>query len=341
MHELRRIPSLHNKKDDKAVAAVIGATLLVAMGVTLFASFTLWYVPTVTSSNEQISFTNQESAFSSLSEQVQNYVYPGKMVSQAVSLGFKGAPPFTSNSGSTLSFINSTQEFSALLNISYCVELKVTKTTPTGPSLGSLIYINITRSYNATGFFRSQISSSSGIAHEIYFADGTSFGLVGNYSQSYTSLPIDMHLSENSDLVNISLYAISLIGDNLSVSQFGTSIISLQAINTTLADYSLSQNITILDADLTPFNAVVQNITISELNYTFVGSLSSMLNVLFYRSYSGLAGSAMSAWGFYQFPFSAKLTENGYGNTLLISLNSPLSPEFFSLVLTNYKVMGV
>ena len=341
MRELRRISSLHIKDGDRAVAAVVGATLLVAMGVTLFASFTLWYVPAVTASNEQISFTNQESAFSSLSEQVQNYVYPGKMVSQAIPLGFKGAPPFTSNSASALSFINSTREFSVLLNISYSVELKVTKTTSTGPSLGSLIYINISRSYNATGFFRSQISSSSGIAHEIYFADGTSFGLVGNYSQSYTSLPIDMHLSGDSGLVNISLYAISLIGDNLSVSQFGTSIISLQATNTTLADYSLFQNITLFGADLTPFNAVVQNIMISELNYTFAGSLSSMFNALFYRSYSGLAGSAMNIWDFYHFPFSVEFTENGYGNTLLISLNSPLNAESFSLALTDYKVMVV
>lgn len=132
------------RKKDKSVAAVVGALLLASMGITLFASFTLWYVPYTTTNNEQTAFTAQSSSFISLSHQLYGGLQPGQVITQSVKLGAPGAPPFTQSSQSQISYSNSKSYFSGYVNYAFNVTLvNTTATAGNGIPAGAVASVNI------------------------------------------------------------------------------------------------------------------------------------------------------------------------------------------------------
>ena len=128
---------------DSGVAVVIGALLLTVIGLTLFTSFVLWYVPYNTAENQQTSLNTQTSAFVSLSQQLSSNLYPGEVVTQSIQLGVSGVPPFSQAADTPLSFTNNTSVFNGNLNYSYNVILQNT-TTGVSSSIVPHAVLNIT-----------------------------------------------------------------------------------------------------------------------------------------------------------------------------------------------------
>ncbi len=130
------------KQKDKGVAAVIGALLLAAIGVSLFASFTLWYIPYNTSNNQQNAYVSESGSFISLAQQVNSQVYPGAVISQSLKMGVEGVPPFSQAQQSQLSFLNNTSQFSG--SVSYAFNITVKNITTSGITASPLASLNVT-----------------------------------------------------------------------------------------------------------------------------------------------------------------------------------------------------
>lgn len=131
------------RKDDKAVATVIGALLLTALAITFFTAYTLWYVPTTTTNNIGTVLSSQSAAYDSLSEKMQANVNPGELITQSFPLGYGGAPPFSQASDSTLSFLNSSSILKGSLSYSMNLTLKNT-TLPASGDFNPVAIENIT-----------------------------------------------------------------------------------------------------------------------------------------------------------------------------------------------------
>lgn len=131
------------QKKDKAVGAVVGALLLASMGVTFFAAYTIWYIPTTTQTNQQHAFADQSGAFISMSQEINTFPIPGQKISQSVPLGIGGAPPFTQGTQTSLNYRNNTSAFSGTLSYSLDVTLKNT-TNPASGGQNPVAELNIT-----------------------------------------------------------------------------------------------------------------------------------------------------------------------------------------------------
>lgn len=260
------------RKKDRGVAAVVGALLLASMGITLFASFTLWYVPYTTTHNEQAAFTSQSSSFVSLSHQIYSGLQPGQVIAQSVKLGAPGAPPFTQSSQSQISFVNGTYFFSG--SVSYAFTLTLANTTTSGTTTSGTYNATYKGTFNFSSTITANSTFTSGQKGILYLADGSSVNTLGGTTSVVSGVPIDIY-SGSGGSISLAFLANSLGGKSVSVSSYGSSIIKLQSVKNTAQNFTVGEVLDLLGVGSIPYSAVVQNINLTAFTYTINGPLST------------------------------------------------------------------
>lgn len=327
---------------DKGVAAVIGALLLASMGVTLFASFTLWYVPTTTDANVQNSFNSQSAAFITLSQQLSSDPFPGKVVTQSIPLGIEGAPPFSQATQTQLFFNQNRSEFSGHLNFSFRVELQNT----TGSSTGLTFNTSYDESFSFGGIIASNLKSPGGFQSIFYEMGGSAF-LSQQGGQPYVlyGSPLTESNTTQSGVSNLSLSmeAISFLGTNVSVSDIGSSILSMQSVFSNNTEFSVGDNLSLLSTSQTPYSAVISNITLTGLNYTFAGSFAKSINTFLHGTYGAGSTVTNGNWTFSNFPLNATATGSGnsYAFNLYLYNGKSVSLNSLSILISQFKILSL
>lgn len=329
-----------HRQDDKAVAAVIGALLLAAMGVTFFASFTLWYVPTVTQANEQTALNSQSAALVELSQQLQTNLYPGKIVTLSFPLGSAGAPPFTQSSQSQLSFELNSSKFSGSLNYSFTVTLQNT----TGFTAGTSYNMSYNGSFTFAGIYEADLTPVSGITQTFYLMDGTALQSSSGSTYILNGLPIGESNITGSSGSNLSLSfsAFSFTGQQLTTAGYGSSIVSMQSVLSDTMHYMVGQNLTLLDSSLSPYSAVVTNVTLSGFNYTIKGTVANAFEKSIYAQYGGGTVSG-GKWVFHDFPLNATVSgsNSGYSFHVYLRGNNSVQLNSLSIMIAQFNMINL
>ena len=317
-----RSPGRHDQ--DRAVAEVIGTILIFAIVISLLTTFVMWYVPDVSTSNEQNYQAAAESSMISIASSLSgtNFV-SGSTVSFPVSIGIKGVSPFSGPSDTSLNF--DPHGFSSYMNISYTVNytdsagVKHNYTVNTSEySSGTLFSSGNTQFVNPVDFM---------IQDGYLLAD---YGL-SEPASGYGPVPFDA--VNNSGSLSISVSSVNMTGPTTSTAGFGSTILELLTENSSYIHFSQNQ-ISAVNGSI----SYVNSIDLISLNYTVQTPFVSAWNFSLYSQYNTTAQytpvNNSTSWFFRSLPFETRIYS---GRISVVSLHSM---KVFSIQ-TRYADLGV
>ena len=315
-----RFYSIPYKKEDKAVAEVIGAILLFAVLITLFTSFMVWYIPAQETANETHYETLNKAALGSLVSDLHSpSIAAGSILSATVPLGISGVSIFSQASDTQLSILPSSAAFNASITASLLLNLTGTGGTHTSN------YVNL--SYRIAGVMLSNGNTQYITAINYLVEDGSLFQLYGNNQPADNLGPLPLGITGGSSGHSISLSAMGLTGSSEIFSSTGSQVVNLLA-NTSIVDYFTN------GTSVTSSGAVytVNNMSLHSLNYTFNGTLAKTWDYAFFSQYNNsrapyATAVALPGWSFAGSPFIASASNTSFsvtfsGNLLLNSFSS-------------------
>ena len=228
--------SVKNKQDN-AVAVVIGALLAFVIVSSLMASFVLWYIPANGTSNDVKFDTQVETSLLNLQNKLVNKsVYPGLPVVQNFDVGIPGTPPFSSNSNTFLSFLNSSG-FHAQIRYNFTISFVYNKIQ------GNIVF---NQTFNSQGQLYVDTSTPFVPSDLLYFQnDAVVLNQQGsNYSQVLNGIPFYTSLNSSHNLsLQASQYSIN--GISASFGGYGSTLLTLEFSNLTQNDFTVGDNTTV------------------------------------------------------------------------------------------------
>jgi flagellin-like protein len=282
---------------DKAVAEVIGTILIFAIVISLLTTFVMWYVPNVSTSNEQnyqaASETSMISIASSLSST--NFV-SGSTVSFPVSIGIKGVSPFSGPSDTSLNFVGN--GFTSLMNVSF----NVNYTNSTG--IKHNYSINIIDYSSGTLFSSGNTQFINPV--DFVIEDGYLLADYGLVQPSFGYGPLPFDAVNNSGSVSLSVNSINMTGPTISTAGYGSTILELNSENASVLQYSKG-GISAVNGSI----SYVNSIYLSSFNYTITTPFISAWNFSMYTQYnSSIQYSPVknnTSWYFGSVPFETSI----------------------------------
>lgn len=294
---------------DRAVAEVIGTILIFAIVISLLTTFVMWYIPNVSTSNEQnyqaASETSMLSIASSLSGT--NFV-SGSTVSFPVSIGIKGVSPFSGPSDTSLNF--EPNGFSSYMNISYTVNY----TNSTGVKHN---YIVRSIEYSSGTIFS---SGDTQFVNPVDFLiqDGYLLADYGITQPAFGYGPVPFDAVNNSGSVSISVSSVNITGPATSTSGFGSTILELLTENSSYIHFS-KNGLSAINGTISYVNSIVLN----SLNYTVQTPFVSAWNFSLYSQYNSTVQYSPvkngTSWFFRSLPFETRINS---GRISVVSLHS-------------------
>ncbi|WP_297217979.1 hypothetical protein [Thermoplasma sp.] len=229
------------KRDDNAVAEIIGTVLIFVIVVTLLTAYASWYVPLQEQRSQQEFYQNSIAAENALSAKVME----GYSFVQNFPAGISGG--FGNTFDTYLSFINETYgsfsaSFSVLLN-----------------SSGKNVYENYSVNYVQSGYISAYPSAS--FLESLYIND------YGNFITDGSTFYGPMFIRMSNDTFCVSLA--HLVGKNFSESSSSSVYIAGSVLERSLTAISINQTIYV---NGTP--ATVKSITMTVMNYGLAGSFT-------------------------------------------------------------------
>ena len=322
LKKIFRSPGRHNQ--DRAVAEVLGTILIFAIVISLLTTFVMWYVPDVSTSNDQNYQAASETSMISIASSISatNFV-SGSTVSFPVSIGIKGVSPFSGPSDTSLNF--DPHGFSSYMNISYAVNY----TNYTG--------IKHNYTVNASEYSSGTLFSSGNTQFinpvDFIIQDGyllADYGLTQPAS-GYGPVPFDA--ANNSGSVSISVSSVNMTGPTISTSGFGSTILELLTENSSYIHFSRHQ-ISAVNGSLSYVNSVY----LKSLNYTVQTPFVSAWNFSLYSQYNSTVQynpvKNGTSWFFRSLPFEARIYA---GKISVVSLH----PMNVVSLQTRYAELGV
>lgn len=309
---------------DKAVAEVIGTILIFAIVISLLTTFVMWYVPNVSTSNDQnyqaASETSMIAVASSLSST--NFV-SGNTVSFPVSIGIKGVSPFSGPSDTSLNFIGT--GFSSSMKVSFIVNY----TNSTGIKHNYSLSVN----ENSSGTLFSSGNTQFINPVDFVIEDGYLLADYGSVQPSSGYGPLPFGIVNNSGHISVSLKSINITGPTISTSGYGSTILELIAENATSLQYSNGGT-----AAINGTISYVNSIYLSSLNYTVSTPFISAWNFSMYTEYnSSISYSPVrngTSWLFRSVPFETLIDS---GQISVVSLH-PMKVHTIDI---HYSKLGV
>jgi len=329
--------SVYNQQDN-AVAVVIGALLAFVIVSSLMASFVLWYIPANGTSNDLKFDTQVETSLLSLQNKLINEsVYPGLPVVQNFQVGIPGTPPFSSNSNTFLSFLNSSG-FHAQLSYNFTISFVYNKIQ------GSIVF---NQTFNSHGQLYIDTSTPFIPSDLLYFQnDAVVLNQQGsNYSQILNGVPFYMSLNSSHNLsLQASQYSIN--GTSTSFGGYGSTLLTLEFSSLTQNDFAVGENttvsyhsvfipITVTKIRLNDFYYNVSGVSASALNNTLASDYNQN-NIVDGTSSTGYTWNFSNAY----YPFSV-FYDNGFISIHLNSKDIPIYPSSISLNQYNLQLLNL
>ncbi|WP_393970675.1 hypothetical protein OXIME_000900 [Oxyplasma meridianum] len=322
---LKKIFRCPGRRDqDRAVAEVIGTILIFAIVVSLLTAFVMWYVPDVSTSNEQNYQAASQSSMMSIASSLSstNFV-SGSAVSFPVSIGIKGVSPFTGPSDTSLNF--EPHGFFSFMNITYTVNY----TNSTG--VKHTYTVNLSEYSSGTIFSSGNtqfINPVDFIIQDGYFL--ADYGLTQPAS-GYGPLPIDA--INNSGSVSISLSSVNIVGPDFSTSGYGPTLLELLTENSSYVHFSRNEK-----SALNGTISYVNSIYLNSLNFTVETPFVSAWNFSLYSQYnSSVQYSPVknnTSWYFKNLPLKTMIYSGRISVVDLHSMN-------VSSIQTRYADLGI
>lgn len=309
---------------DRAVAEVIGTILIFAIVISLLTTFVMWYIPDVSTSNEQNYQAASETSMISIASSLSDTSFvSGSTVSFPVSIGIKGVSPFSGPSDTSLNF--DPHGFSSYMNISYTVNY----TNSTG--------IKHNYTVNASEYSSGTIFSSGNTQFvnpvDFLIQDGYLLADYGVTQPASGYGPVPFNAVNNSGSVSISVSSVNIVGPTSSTSGFGSTILELLTENSSYIHFS-QNGISAVNGTI----SYVNSIDLNSLNYTVQTPFVSAWNFSLYSQYNSTVQYSpvknSTSWFFRSLPFRARIYS---GRISIVSIHSM---KVISLQ-TRYADLGV
>lgn len=178
----------------------------------------------------------------------------------------------------------------------------------------------ISGSFTISGALESSLDVGNVLSSTFYLADGGVISYHGTTPVFSYGFPIS--IGNYSTNKSISLTGIQILGNSISQIEYGSSIVSLLASDTSFTSYQTGENLTLLTTGLEPYTAVVSYINLTSLNYTVSGKMASVFNQTLYNTIGNGAKISNDTW-------------QGFGG----NLNFTYRDNTFSITLIKGKVI--
>ncbi|MHB8395881.1 MAG: hypothetical protein ACYDAZ_00815 [Thermoplasmataceae archaeon] len=303
---------------DNAVAVVIGALLTFVIVTSLLGAFILWYVPSNGQQQDMKYISEVENSFFRLQDKIDNSTpFPNEFVIQSFPLGIPGTPPFSTSTDSNIMYknqggFNSSLNFSMIVNVTYS---------------GVHRSISINVDFNATGMISIETQTPFVTPTNFYFQNNViiSSQPSSNYSQITGPLPLSV---TNSSGIFINSSQFGIVGQNQTITDYGSNLLTMQYSEVNLSDFSVGENVTVSNLTGGYTTAVVNSILLKSFYYNVSSPYIQAWNKTFASIYNTtgktLGNSSVGiSWNFTDFQFMKVFL---LGNSMSIHTTAPLKP---------------
>ena len=273
--------SVRGKKEDSAVAEIIGAILLFGIAVTLVTSYLAWYVPVSQTNNELTYVRSAYSDMTSLSDQIHS-LSSGSQISMSFSMGVSGTFPIIPAQDTELMVSNS-----SAFSYNSTVTLNITLQNSTG----SLHYYNLTVLSNESGYIGESAPLQYVQENSIYVADDM-------VVQSYQSLPASVSgpspvlFSGNGGIVNVSAVITGISSRGVAYSSTSPETVLLNPTGYHSIDLT-NKSLTGIDGNI----SLVRGIKMQGFNYTISTPYTRAIDLFMYREMNGTMTNSSAILG--------------------------------------------
>lgn len=268
---------IRRKKEDDAVAEIIGTVLVFAIVISVFTAFVAWYIPTEGTVNEQSYQQAAMTAFSDLASKLSSPgIQNGTVIVQSIPLGVTGAAPFQQSYSTQVSSITSASNMNYSLDFS--VQINYTQNG------GSSHDLNMTVNLTGEGAFQEYGQTNFVSPKSFTIQDGNLITSYGSPSKSTSYGPTPVFISGPAGHETLHTSAISVGGYPVTISQIGSVVMSLAVSNYTSMTYSVGHTY-LINGNM----STIDNITVlgyqyfihtqyfSQWNYTLFSELNNSI----------------------------------------------------------------
>lgn len=315
---LRRTFSI-KRKNDSAVAEVIGTVLIFAIAVSLFTTFILWYVPSTGTANEQHYYEETQNAFYKFANELaDSQSTQGQAIYYSFPMGINGVPPFSPSEPTSVSFSRNFDNFSASLGYS----LTVTYTNSTG----TLFYYNTSQHYLGKGVFKSNAETQFTTPTSYDLQDGFLIQDQGRSNPATAVGPLPVSLNSTGGRISMGSSLFNISGPSTTESSIGSTMVTLYYSSVNRTSYTTGEL-----ASINGTIGYIDSISMNSFNYNISSVFVNQWNYAFYQQFnnSGISYgkiNTINSWNFSTLPFKVtvtgqKVSVSSSGRTILSSVD--------------------